>query len=98
MKNILIIDSADNCAYSVYTISDDDFNIIFPLEDQDIEFNSDLESRLGEEGVIELNKRLWKLPTNKKEMEGLHGTIIYELDNKKKYYPTKKESEMSVAI
>ena len=98
MKNILIIDGADNCAYDVYTISDEDFFIIFPGEGQDVEFNSDLESRLGEEGIIELHKRLWSKPVNKKEIVGLHGTIFYGLDNKKKYYPSKKESEMVVVL
>jgi hypothetical protein len=29
MKNIQIIDGADNCAYDIYQITDEDFKIIF---------------------------------------------------------------------
>jgi hypothetical protein len=48
MKNIKIIDDADNCTYSIYEISDEQFSVIFPNE-ADVEFVEDLEHRLGRE-------------------------------------------------
>ena len=41
MKNVQIIDAAQNCAYSIYAIPDDDFVKIFPQEGQDVEFDDD---------------------------------------------------------
>jgi len=37
---------------------------------------------------------LWKRLVNKGEAQGIHGTLFYQLLHKKRYYPTKKESEM----
>ncbi len=92
MKNIQIIDGADNCSYEVYSISEDDFESIFPAVGQDVEFNSDLADRLGTDKLIALNKRIWKHPANKKEIVGLHGLLFFDLDEKKKFYPDKIES------
>lgn len=94
----MVVDGADNCAYPVYEIADEDFSLIFPGEGQDVEFNSDLEARLGTEGVIQLHQRIWEKPVEKKDIQGLHGTIFYGLDDKKKYYPSKRESEMVVVL
>lgn len=37
---------------------------------------------------------VWKRPVAKTDVVGIHGTLFYELGFKKKYYPTKKDSEM----
>ena len=50
--------------------------------------------RLGEEAAGQITAQLWDRPVVKKEVQGIHGTLFYELTNKKRYYPTKKESEM----
>ncbi|MCZ4282913.1 hypothetical protein O4H49_19160 [Kiloniella laminariae] len=93
MKNIQIIDGADNCTYSIFSIEDDAFQIIFPNE-QDVEFIEDLHARVGEEKLLELLTPVWKRPVNKKNVHGIHGTLFYQLKIKKRYYPTKKEQEM----
>lgn len=98
MKNIQIIDNAENCTYSIFAISDDDFKIIFPEDDQDIEFNTDLEARLQKHELMELAKRLWKKPIDKKIINGIDGTMFYNLEEKKKYYPTKKEKDIKTII
>ncbi|WP_341501919.1 hypothetical protein [Gallaecimonas sp. GXIMD4217] len=97
MRNIQVIDGAENCTYDIYCIEDDVFHIIFP-EGRDIEFFSDLISRLGEEKCSEIMPKLWAVPINKKKVVGIHGTLFFELDYKKKYYPTKKEEEMVIVI
>jgi len=98
MKNIQVIDGADNCTYSIFAISDDDFKIIFPEEEQDVEFNTDLEARMNKQDLVELSQRLWKKPIDKKSVNGIDGTVFYNLEEKKKYYSTKKEKEIKTII
>ena len=35
MKNILVIDGAENCAYSVFQATEAEFRLIFPEDGQD---------------------------------------------------------------
>jgi hypothetical protein len=48
VKNIQIIDGADNATYSIFQASDAGFGTIFPLPGQDIEVVEDYVSRVGE--------------------------------------------------
>jgi hypothetical protein len=96
MKNIQVIDGADNCTYDVYAATDEEFAEIF-LGESDIEFIEDFLSRAGEERVLLVTHELWKRPVDKKSVVGIHGTLFYQLEKKKIYYPTKRESEMIAA-
>jgi hypothetical protein len=93
MKNIQVIDGAENCTYSIFRASDEDFSTIFP-DENDVEFADDFVERVGDERGIEISNRLWKQPVDKKIVSGIHGTLFYELPEKKRFYPTKKEAEM----
>ncbi len=93
MKNIQVIDDADNCTYSIFAASEDDFAAIFP-GGTDVEFSEDFFERVGEERGLEISNRLWAQPVDKKGASGIHGTMFYGLLAKKAYYPTKKEAEM----
>ncbi len=95
MKNIQIIDDAVNCTYDIFSISDDLFFEIFPNE-QDIEFIDDLNLRLGDIRSSEILQELWKNRLDKKYLTGIHGTLFYGYlcEDKKPFYPTKKECEM----
>ena len=97
MKHVQVIDGALNCTYSVFAIGDEQFKILFP-NGTDVEFNDDLFDRLGEAEASKLLERLWEEPVDKKTVVGIHGTLFYDLGYKKKYYPTKRESEMKVII
>lgn len=92
MKNVQIIDGADNCTYDIYAVSDEHFAEIFP-DDTDVEFAEDFVSRVGNERAAEISKSMWQNPVDKKEVVGIHGTLFYELTRKRGYYPTKKEAE-----
>lgn len=93
MKNIQIIDGANNCTYSVFAAIDEEFARIFP-DGADVEFIEDLVERLGEEATGQVTGKLWSRPVDKKVVQGIHGTLFYQLTYKKRYYPTKRESEM----
>jgi hypothetical protein len=44
MKNIMVVDGAENCVYDIFATPDDDFALIFP-EGTDIAFIEDIERR-----------------------------------------------------
>lgn len=94
MKNIQIIDSAENCAYDIFAASDEDFAAIFPEPGQDVEFIGDVFERLGESEAAALFQRLWPHPVEKPKARGIHGTLFYGLDQKKEFYPTKRERDL----
>lgn len=93
VKNIQVIDGADNCTYDLYAATDEEFEEIFP-NGTNVEFVEDYFGRVGEKRAIEITSNLWKRLVNKSEAQGIHGTLFYQLLHKKRYYPTKKESEM----
>ena len=96
-KNIQVIDGALNCSYEVFAASPEDFEEIFP-NSQDIEFIEDFIARVGEKHATEVCSRLWVARVDKNTVQGIHGTLFYELEYKNEFYPTKRESEMVIAI
>jgi hypothetical protein len=96
MKNIQVIDGARNCAYDIFSASDSDFAAIFP-RGRDIEFIDDFCSRVGARRAAPIVRRLWAAPIDKKKVQGIHGTLFYELDYKKRFYPTKREADLTAA-
>jgi hypothetical protein len=86
-----------NSTYSIFAATDEEFEAIFPF-DTDIEFAEDFVDRVGEEMGIKVTQEMWKRPVPKKEVQGIHGTLFYQLTHKRRYYPTKKESEMVSAL
>lgn len=51
MKNIQVIDGADNATYSIFQATEEDFDQIFPQPGQDIEIAEDYVDRVGEEAT-----------------------------------------------
>lgn len=93
MKNVMVIDGAENCAYDVFAATDDEFALFFPAEGQDIAFIDEIR---GEgEAVDAAFLRLWQRPVEKKTMQGLHGTIFYDLDHKKQFYPNRRDGDLT---
>ncbi len=54
----------------------------------------DFFERLGDEAAGKIQSELWNRPVNKKDAHGIHGKLFYQLTERKRYYPTKRESEM----
>jgi hypothetical protein len=93
VKNIQIIDGAMNCTYSIFAAPDHEFAEIFP-GDTDVAFPDEIRDRLGEARAGEIVDALWDRPVMKNAVQGIHGTIFYELDYKKDLYPTRREDGM----
>jgi hypothetical protein len=93
-KNVQIIDGAMNCTYHIYAFTDEQFALLFPEEGQDIEFIEDVAERLSPEQQERAFSGAWTRPVRKPDAQGIHGTLFYQLDYKKKYYPSKRESDV----
>lgn len=94
MKNVQIIDGADNCTFSIFEFTDEQFLLVFPAEGQDLAFAEDLEASLSEAMLEKAFEVVWTRPVDKQEIQGLHGTIFYEFDDKKHYFPqTRRECD-----
>jgi len=90
MKNIQIIDGADNCVYDIYSATEDEFNLIFP-QGTDIAFISEVYERESEEVLNLAFIEIWKRRITKKDAMGIHGILFYENDHKMEYYPTRTD-------
>ena|SRR5215831_6676640 len=98
MKNVLVIDGAENCEYQIFAMTDDEFSVVFPGDKQNVEFIEDLVDRIGDDGVAALLGPVWKREVKKPHVMGIHGTLFYQLYWKKKFYPTKNDQEMVLAL
>lgn len=95
MKNILLIDGADNCAYDIFQVTQSEFKVLFPEDGQDIAFIEDL-VKAKNAGDVDLTfmTEIWKRPIHKSKVNGIHGTLFYQLEFKKEYYPSRKDSDL----
>lgn len=98
MKNVLIIDGAENCEFAIFAMTEDEFKVVFPGNEQNVEFIEDFIDRIGDDHVASLLSLVWQRKVKKEDVKGIHGTIFYQLYWKKKFYPTKNDQEMVVAL
>jgi hypothetical protein len=89
MKNIQVIDGAANCVYDVFQATESEFSLIFQ-DGQDIAFIDEIETSAEMNSVF---AKIWKRRIPKAKAIGIHGIIFYELEDKKKYYPTRNDEE-----
>lgn len=92
MKNIQVIDGAINSVYDIFAATDDEFSLIFP-HGQDIAFIDEVYDRGNHEALEAAFNAIWSRRIPKREANGIHGLLFYELDEKKVYYPTRKDEE-----
>jgi hypothetical protein len=92
LRAIQVIDGAQNCTFSLFLATDEEFAAIFPGEGQDIEFAEDLEERLRE-SLVDISG-LWQRPVRKPDANGIHGTLFYEFADRRRHFPaTKRERD-----
>jgi hypothetical protein len=91
MKNIQIIDGALNTTFSIFQASEEEFAAIFP-DGRDIDTIEDVIERLGAEEVDRVIGPIWARPILKSEAMGIHGTLIYEGEERRRFLPaTRRE-------
>jgi len=92
MKNIQVIDGAENCTYDVFAATDHEFALIFPAG-QDVAFIDEVCARADASELDASFKHLWTRRLRKADVQGIHGTLFYQLETKKVYYPTRRDEE-----
>jgi hypothetical protein len=92
MKNIQIIDGSQNCVYDVFAATDDEFSLIFP-NGTDIAFIEEVYAKGDEQALDAAFNNIWKRRVRKRDAQGIHGILFYELPDKMVYYPTRKDEE-----
>jgi hypothetical protein len=92
MKNIQVIDGAVNCVYDIFAATDEEFGLIFP-SGQDVAFIGEVMERGPEAALDAAFTRIWERRVRKSDAMGIHGVLFYELDEKKLYYPTRRDEE-----
>jgi hypothetical protein len=92
MKNIQVIDGAENCVYDIFAATDEEFSLIFG-PGQDVAFIDEVMARGPEHELDAAFSRIWQRPVRKPEAMGIHGVLFYELEHKKQYYPTRRDDQ-----
>jgi hypothetical protein len=90
MKNIQVIDGADNATYSIFQATDQEFDAIFPKPGQDIEIVEDYIDRVGQDHADRTLSEIWERPIHKCDAQGIHGTLYYDYKEKSRYLPESK--------
>lgn len=70
MKNIQVIDGAENTAYDIFSATDDEFDVIFPVG-QDVAFIDEVMARGPQEALDAAFDRIWKRRIPKKDAIGI---------------------------
>jgi hypothetical protein len=92
MKNIQVIDGADNCVYDIFAATEEEFSVIFP-KGTDIAFIDEVFSYADQTTLERVLEKIWSRRLRKDSVQGIHGTLFYDLERKKPYYPTRKDDE-----
>jgi hypothetical protein len=91
VKNIQIIDGALNCTFSLFQATAEEFALLFPEPGQEIQYTEDLPLLPGQDEIVAALSRIWERPIRKRDANGIHGTIFYQLTRYKAYYHAKRE-------
>ena len=94
MKNIQIIDGAENATFSLFQATDEEFADLF-MDGTDIELIEDVIVRLGDDRATEILKPIWDRPVLKRDANGIHGTLFYDWAERRQHLPvTKREVDL----
>ena len=92
MKNIQIIDGAQNSVYDIFSATDKEFALVFP-NGTDIAFIDEVYAN-GDTLLLDaVFKKIWLRRIRKSKAKGIHGILFYELEVKKAYYPTRRDED-----
>jgi hypothetical protein len=85
VKNIQVIDGADNCTFSLFQLTDEEFAQVFPADAQDIQFAEDLTK-----AAMHSLSAAWERPVRKPDAVGIHGTLFYGFASRRGSFPASK--------
>jgi hypothetical protein len=91
MKNIQVIDGAANCTFSLFQATEEEFRLLFPQPLQDIQYAEDLFALPNHSEIEAALNRIWERPIRKRDAQGIHGTLFYQLQRYKEWYPENRE-------
>src|ERR1700729_2950720 len=97
MRNIQIIDGAKNFVYDIFAGTDEEFALFFP-SGTDIAFIDEVYERGAARVLDAAFNEIWKRRIRKVDVQGIHGIIFWEHDEKKVYYPTRRERTLSILV
>lgn len=93
MKNIQVIDGAENCVYDIFAATDAEFALIFPLH-QDVAFIDEVYAEGRDTAALnQAFAAIWTRRVPKSQAMGIHGQLFYELEHKKSYYPNRRDED-----
>jgi hypothetical protein len=92
MKNIQVIDGATNSVYDIFAATDEEFALIFP-GGTDVAFIDEVYKDANASLLNVVFESIWLRRLAKKDAMGIHGVLFYELEEKKAYYPTRRDEE-----
>ena len=87
-----VIDGARNCVYDTFSATEEEFRLIFP-DGQDIAFIDEVMARGPEDVLDKAFTSIWNRRLKKAETMGVHGLLFYELEDKKQYYPNRRDED-----
>jgi hypothetical protein len=90
MKNVQVIDDADNCTFPIFQFTEAQFELVFQNEAQDIAFIDEVLAALSDEQEALAFEGVWDRPISKSEIVGLHGTLFYGFAKKSKHFPASR--------
>jgi hypothetical protein len=92
MKNIQVFDGALNAVYDIFEATDEEFSLIFPPA-TDVAFIDEVYGRHAREMLGAVFTAIWKRRVPKKDAMGIHGLLFYGSEDKKVFYPTRRDEE-----
>lgn len=92
MKNIQVFDGADNAVYDIFSATDEEFDLIFAAG-QDVAFIDEVYERGDAARLDAAFNLIWTRRISKRDAQGIHGLLFYDLEEKKVFYPTRKDEE-----
>ena len=92
MKNIQIIDGAQNCVYDIFAATEEEYALVFN-EGSDIAFIDEVYANGDKQRLDVAFANIWKRRVRKSDAQGIHGILFYELSEKKVYYPTRRDED-----
>jgi hypothetical protein len=90
MKNVQVIDGADNATFSIFRATDEEFAYLFPGPGQDIELIEDFFGRHHEDNAAKILSGLWLHPIHKSKAVGIDGTLYVDYADKRHHLPASK--------